>query len=97
MGADLEVPTLHGQARLTIPEGIQAGQVLRLRGQGMPRLRGSGEGDQLVRVHVWTPSGLTREQRAAMESLAEVEAEPPEPRRGADPSFWERVKTAFTA
>ena len=52
---------------------------------------------QLVRVHVWTPTDLTREQREAIESLQEIEDAPPEPRRGEDPSFWERVKAAFTA
>ena len=97
MGADIEVPTITGEARLSIPAGIQSGQVLRLRGQGMPRLRASGSGDQLVRVHVWTPTDLNREQREILEKLAEAEDAPPEPRRGDDPSFWERVKAAFTA
>jgi len=63
MGADIEVPTILGEARLSVPAGIQAGQVLRLRGQGMPRLRAVGRGDQLVRIHVWTPTDLSREQR----------------------------------
>lgn len=97
IGADIEVPTILGAARLSVPAGIQAGQVLRLRGQGMPRLRAAGRGDQLVRVHVWTPTDLNREQREALERLADLEDPPPEPRRGADPSFWERVKSAFTA
>ncbi|MDH3732840.1 MAG: molecular chaperone DnaJ [Gemmatimonadota bacterium] len=96
-GADIEVPTIMGEARLSIPAGIQSGQVLRLRGQGMPRLRDAGRGDQLVRVHVWTPTELSREQREAFESLASIEDAPPEPRRGEDPSFWDRVKAAFTA
>ena len=97
LGADIEVPTITGEARLSVPAGIQSGQVLRLRGQGMPRLRAAGRGDQLVRVHVWTPTDLNRRQREAFEALAEVEDSPPEPRRGDDPSFWERVKAAFTA
>ncbi|MCG8470213.1 MAG: molecular chaperone DnaJ [Gemmatimonadetes bacterium] len=97
LGIDLEVPTILGQARLSVPAGIQAGQVLRLRGQGMPRLRASGRGDQLVRVHVWTPIEVSREQRAALEALAAVEDAPPEPGRSEDPSFWDRVKAAFTA
>ena len=97
MGADLSIPTITGEARLSVPAGIQAGQVLRLRGQGMPRLRASGRGDQLIRVHVWTPTELNREQREAIERLAQVEDAAPEPRRGRDPSFWDRVKAAFTA
>lgn len=97
LGTEMSVPTILGQARLAVPPGIQAGQVLRLRGQGMPRLRAAGRGDQLVRVHTWTPSRLSRRQRELLESLREVEDAPPEPRRGEDPGFWERVKAAFTA
>lgn len=96
LGTSIEVPTIDGTATLEVPEGIQSRQVLRLRGRGMPRLRGAGRGDLLVRVHVWTPTDLDKQQRAALERLAEVEVEPPEPRRG-EPSFWERVKAAFSA
>jgi molecular chaperone DnaJ len=62
----------------------------------MPRLRGSGRGDQVVRLLVWTPTSLSREEREALERLREVESEPPEPDIG-EPGFWERVKRAFTA
>jgi len=97
LGVESDIPTIFGTARLSVPAGVQAGQVLRLRGQGMPRLRANGRGDQLVRVHVWTPTELSREQRKAFEALAGIEAGPPEPRRGQDPTFWQRVKAAFTA
>lgn len=97
LGADIEVPTIiDGHALLKIPQGIQSGQALRLRGRGMPRLRDSGRGDQVVRVLVWTPTSLTREERDLLEQLREVESEPPEPDTG-EPGFWERVKRAFTA
>lgn len=97
LGADIEVPTIvDGNAVLKIPQGIQSGQALRLRGRGMPRLRDSGRGDQVVRVLVWTPTSLTREERDLLEQLREVESEPPEPDTG-EPGFWERVKRAFTA
>jgi len=96
LGVDLEVPTITGKASLTIPAGIQSGQVLRLRGVGMPHLRASGVGDQLVRVLVWTPGELNSEQRELLEQLAACEETPPEPSRD-EPGFWERVKAAFTA
>ncbi len=95
LGADLDIPTIDGQARLSVPAGIQSGQVLRLRERGMPRLRAAGRGDQLVRVHVWTPTDLSPEQRDAIEALSRIESEPPEPRKD-DPTFWERVKAAFS-
>jgi molecular chaperone DnaJ len=97
LGAEVDVPTIiDGTARLTVPAGIQSGQALRLRGRGMPRLRRTGRGDQVVRVLVWTPTSLSREEREALERLREVESEPPEPDT-AEPGFWERVKRAFSA
>lgn len=97
LGTRLEIPTIiDGQAMLEIPAGIQSGQALRLRERGMPRLRGSGRGDQIVRVLVWTPTNLSREEREAIERLAEVERDPPVP-DSEEPGFWERVKRAFTA
>ncbi len=97
LGAEVEVPTiLDGTAKLSVPAGIQSGQALRLRGRGMPRLRGPGRGDQIVRVLVWTPTDLSREERQALERLAEVERAPPEPDTD-EPGFWERVKQAFSS
>jgi len=97
LGADVDVPTIiDGQVKLKVPPGVQSGQALRLRGRGMPRLRGTGRGDQVVRLLVWTPTSLSREEREALERLREVESEPPEPDTG-EPGFWERVKRAFTA
>jgi molecular chaperone DnaJ len=97
LGDEVEVPTIiDGTARLKVPEGVQSGQALRLRGRGMPRLRASGRGDQVVRVLVWTPTSLSREERELLERLREVERPAPEPDSG-EPGFWERVKRAFTA
>lgn len=97
LGDEVDVPTIvDGTARLKIPEGVQSGQALRLRGRGMPRLRASGRGDQVVRILVWTPTALSREERELLERLREVERPAPEPDTE-EPGFWERVKRAFTA
>lgn len=96
LGARIEIPTIDGSETVSIPSGMQSGQAIRMRGRGMPRLRSSGRGDQIVRVRVWTPVDLSGEQREALERLAETEARPPEPDRK-EPGFWERVKQAFTA
>ena len=55
LGAEVEVPTLDGKVKLTIPEGTQPGAVFRLRGKGIPFLRGGGRGDQFVSVKVGIP------------------------------------------
>jgi molecular chaperone DnaJ len=70
LGADVEVPTVDGPAKLKIPMGIQPGKVLRMRGKGVPHLRGNGRGDQLVVVNVEIPKSLTAEQRKLFEQLA---------------------------
>ena len=97
LGAQVDVPTIEGTARLTVPNGIQSGELLRLRGLGLPELNSTVRGDQLVRVVVWTPDELTVEQEEALRRLREVESPPPEKvRRGSHKGFWSRVKEAFT-
>ena len=69
LGAELEVPTLKGKAKLRIEEGTQPGKMLRMRGKGIIGLNRSGEGDQYVRLNVYIPKKLTDEERTAIESL----------------------------
>ncbi len=81
LGAEVEVPTVDGPAKLKIPAGIQPGKVLRMRGKGVPILRSSGRGDQLVIVNVEIPKNLNAEQRQLFEQLAKslgTEAHPAE-------------------
>lgn len=69
MGAKVEVPTIIGKATLTIPAGIEFGKVIRMSGEGMPRLNNRGRGDQYVRVKIKTPKSLTRKQKELLEEL----------------------------
>jgi molecular chaperone DnaJ len=71
LGADVEVPTVDGNEKFRIPTGTQPGKVFHLKGKGVPHLRRSGRGDQLVIVNVEIPSRLTKEQRELFEKLAE--------------------------
>jgi molecular chaperone DnaJ len=71
LGAEVDVPTVDGMTKLKIPSGIQPGKVLRMRGKGVPHLRGNGRGDQMVIVNVEVPKSMTAEQRKLMEQLAE--------------------------
>ena len=97
LGDEAEVPTVDGTVRLTIPKGIQSGEVLRLRGLGLPELHGRGKGDQFVRVVVWTPERLTADQEEAMRALRDLEEPAPEKLDGdSGRSIWSRVKEAFT-
>jgi molecular chaperone DnaJ len=71
LGAEVSVPTLDGSATVKIKPGTQAGETIRLKGNGMPRFRGYGKGDLLVRVGISVPEKLTAKQRALLEQLAE--------------------------
>ncbi|MFH1775214.1 MAG: molecular chaperone DnaJ [Chloroflexota bacterium] len=71
LGAEVEVPTLEEKAKLNIPAGSQTGEVFRLKGKGVPHLRGHGRGDQLVPLFVTTPRKLTKQQRRLFEELAQ--------------------------
>jgi molecular chaperone DnaJ len=70
LGAEIEVPTVDGPAHLRIPAGTQPGKIFYLKGKGVPHLRGSGRGDELVIVTVEIPTKLTSEQRKAFDQLA---------------------------
>ena len=95
LGDRVEVPTVAGNAPLSIPAGIQSGELLRMRGFGLPELNGGTTGDQLVRVLVWTPENLDRRQREILERLREVEDPVPEDAGRRKRGFWARVKEAF--
>ncbi len=77
-GTDLEVPALSGKVKLKIPAGIKSGQVLRLRGKGLPELNSHRQGDFLVRIHVITPSKLNSKTRRLIGDLEKVLTEEPE-------------------
>lgn len=77
LGAKIEVPTLEGKVTMEIPAETQNGQLFRLRGQGMPRVRGGARGDQLVRVKVVLPSRLSSQERELFERLRQTRPENP--------------------
>lgn len=69
LGAELEIPTLDGKVRYTIPEGTQSGTTFRLRGKGIPNIGGKGRGDQFVTVFVEIPKNLSSEQKEALRAF----------------------------
>jgi len=93
LGAEVDVPTVSGTTRVRINPGTQSGHLLRMRGKGLPQLRGGGRGDLIVRVSVWTPTHLNAEQERLVRELAHVESPPPaDGRRDEDRGIWSRIK-----
>ena len=90
-GASIEIPTLDGPVEMDIDSGTQSGERFRLKGKGMPRLRGRGSGDMYVTVQVVTPTDLDSEQREALERFAEAGGEEVEVEEG----FFEKIKQSF--
>ncbi len=72
LGGQVTVPTLGGKAKLKIPAGTQSGQVLKMRGKGIPHLRGRGTGDELVLVKVWVPKRPSSEEKRLLKELGEI-------------------------
>ena len=75
MGAEIEVPTLEGKARVKVPPGTPAGKVLTLKGRGMPFLHGRGHGDQKVTLRVEVPSHLSKRQRELLDEFNRLSPE----------------------
>ncbi len=77
LGAKIEVPTLDGRVKITVPAGSQDGRTLRVPGKGAPKLNGSGNGSLLAKLRLTVPSSLSDEQKEALEAFAALD--------GADP------------
>ena len=83
LGAEIEVPTIDGRVKLTIPEGTQPGSVFRLRGKGIPYLQSKGgRGDQFVTITVSVPKNMTAEQKERLHAYAESMNEAVSEQRG---------------
>lgn len=77
LGARIEVPTMDGIASMTIPAGTQGGQIFRLKGKGMPHLKGGGNGDQYVKIMIALPKGVSEEDKSLFRRLASLYKENP--------------------
>lgn len=95
MGGNIEVPTIEGKVKYDVPEGTQTGTVFRLKNKGIKNLRGSGKGDQYVRVKVTVPRKLTDKQKHLLEQFAAEMGEKEEKSDGDKKGFFGKVKDAF--
>ena len=99
LGTEMEIPTLNGRARLKADPGTQSGKILRMRDKGIPHLNGDGFGDQLVRVNVWVPTRLSKDDKELLKQLGKIETfKPKEGDKSAhsEKSFFEKMKDIFS-
>ena len=92
LGGEIYVPSLEGSIALQLNAGTQSGSTYRLRGRGMPSVRGGARGDQLVTVHVVVPTKMSKRERELLEEYARAGGDQIE-----EKSFFDRVKDAFRA
>jgi molecular chaperone DnaJ len=93
LGDEIEVPTLHGKVKLKIPAGTQTGTKFRLKGKGVPNVRGYGQGDQHIIVRVVTPTKLTEKQKQLLREFDRLGGQSAQ--HGAQDSFFDKMKKAF--
>lgn len=90
LGGEVEVPTIDGgRSRVKVPAGSQSGRQMRLRGKGMPALRGGGAGDMVIELAVETPVNLTSRQKELLREFEKIEAE----NNPEGDSFFKKVKS----
>ena len=94
LGDEVEVPTLSGKVKLTIPPGLQSGKILRLKGKGIPHLNSHGTGDQLVRVTIYTPVTLNKEEKRLLRELAKTANTAPSEKE--QKNFFKKMREAFS-
>lgn len=103
LGVEVTVPVIDGESDVHVDPGAQTGDLIRLRGKGVPHVRGSGRGDQIIIVNVVTPTKLTEEQRDLLQRLAEtLPSEEPRTHDGSGSgkrrdSFFDRIRDAFVS
>lgn len=71
LGSSVEIPTLEGKVKVKVDAGTQPGKILRLRGKGLPDINGYGRGGLLVKINVWIPKNLSKDDKKMMEGLRE--------------------------
>ena len=95
LGAEVNIPCLDGDYKIKVEPGTQSGEVVRLRGRGLPSVNGyGGTGALYVKIAVWIPKKLNKEEKAIIESLREKESFKPNPSKE-DKSFFDRLKDLF--
>ena len=92
LGAELEIPTIDGKVKWTLPAGTQPDTTFRLRGKGIPSVNGRGRGDQYVTVKVQVPTNLSHEQKEALRAYGEAMGEIPPSPVDSVKSFFDKKK-----
>lgn len=93
LGCSAEIPTIGSKVKIKVEPGTQSGKILRLKGKGLPDINGYGHGDLLVKINVFIPNDVTKEDKKMLEQMRESESFNPQSKR--NESFFTKLKNAF--
>ena len=94
LGCEINIPCLDGSYKIKVEPGTQSGKIVRLKGKGIPALNGYGNGDMYVKIAVWIPKKLNKDEKAIFESMRNNESFKPNPSKE-DKSFFDKIKDLF--
>lgn len=94
LGAQVEVPTIDGKAKIKIEAGTQSGKLLRLKGKGLPEVNSYHKGDQIIHINIWTPKALNAEERTLLEKLRDSPNFKPQPGKS-EKGFFDKMREFF--
>ncbi|BAX79563.1 molecular chaperone DnaJ [Labilibaculum antarcticum] len=94
LGTAVEIPTIQNKVKVKIDAGTQSGKILRLRGKGLPDINGYGRGDLLVKINIWVPNNVSKDEKKILEKLQTSESFTPNP-TAQEKSFFKKVKNFF--
>lgn len=94
LGTAVEIPTIENKVKVKIDAGTQPGKILRLRGKGLPDVNGYGRGDLLVKINIWVPTDVSKDEKKILEKLQLSDSFTPKPSMQ-EKSFFKKVKNFF--
>jgi len=96
LGTSMEVPTLTGKVKITLPQGTPSGKIFRLRGKGLPSIQSYGKGDQLIHVNIWVPTSFTPEEKKALEVIRKGKSfQPSDAEKRGRKGLFDKMKDFF--
>ena len=95
LGCNVDVPCIKGTASIKIPAGAQSGDIIRVKGKGLPEVNSYRTGELIVNVNVWTPKKLSKDEEVMMKTLLESENFKPKPTAN-DKSVFDKIRDFFS-
>ena len=94
LGCNIDVPSINGSVNIKIPAGTQSGDIIRIKGKGLPEINSYSKGELIVNINVWTPKKMTKDEEQMMRTLLKSENFKPKPTAN-DKSILDKIRDFF--